>query len=124
MSKNECEKLFATEHWQGDLKISCCCAFFLVFANRDYLKASYNDEHCIWEVVGIREVPDFSTLEGDNEFYYKYAQYNREDDKEIGWMLSYEVLKNNILNIYFSSGLKVSLIYDCESESESIELST
>ena len=113
--------MYATEFWLEGKMVSCCCAFYLLFENKDCLKASYNDEHCIWEMSGTYEIPNFDVAEGNDEFGYKHVEYMRKDNGAIGSMLSYKVVANNALVINFSSGLEVRLVH--EHESEIIEMS-
>jgi hypothetical protein len=55
MNEVQCKKLYSLEHWQGNDLVSSYCAFYVLFTNGDCLKASYNDESCIWEVTGVRQ---------------------------------------------------------------------
>ena len=120
MNEVQCKKLYSLEHWQGNDLVSSCCAFYVLFTNGDCLKASYNDESCIWEVTGVKQNPNFSSLDGDDDFSYRYVEYGHSDDQAIGKLKSYEVIGNNYLCIRFSSGLEVSLVYDPKTEKESI----
>ncbi|MFD2166635.1 hypothetical protein ACFSJY_10195 [Thalassotalea euphylliae] len=123
MSNFECNKLYAKEFWLNGKIVTYCCTFYLLFENGDCLQATYSDEHYIWEVAGVKSVPDFLVAEGDHEFSYKYVEYARDDKKAIGYMLGYEVIGNDILVFKFSSGLEVKLIYSIENESETIKIS-
>ena len=58
MNDFTCTDLIAREFWVDGKLLEELVCFFLVFSNGDILKASYNDEVHIWELVGTNESID------------------------------------------------------------------
>ena len=123
MSATSCIKLLASEFWLHGEKIDDCSAFYILFENRDCLKAYYNDEHCIWELVGTYEKIDFTHAKGGESFTYPYTEYKRSNGEAIGDLISYKVTGRNVLSIEFSSNLTVTLKYDESTENATVQLS-
>ena len=122
MNINPVVKIVASEFWLNG-KLACpCCVLFIVFRNHDCLQALFNDEFEIWEVKGTHKVPDFVSPEHVTEYYYPYKDYTPNDMNDIGTLASYSVLDRTRLDLAFSKGVNVRLIYNEDSEETSIQV--
>ncbi|MDH5629158.1 MAG: hypothetical protein OEY96_03280 [Gammaproteobacteria bacterium] len=120
----KCISLLAREFWlNGEISSHCCC-FFIGFDDGTWLKALYNDELCLWELIDSDEVPDINNPVGDKSFYYPYKEYMPKELDNCGALINSELQNNNKLIINFSSNLQVVLQYDPIKEEESIEIRT
>jgi hypothetical protein len=114
-----CTRVVAREFWfQGKLVSPCCC-LFVCFESGNSLVASYNDELCTWELNESHEAVDFSSPEGDEEFFYPYRYYLDGPIKYKG-----SEAGENTMVVYFSGKVSIELSYCKEAETEEIKVNT
>lgn len=120
----ECVSLLAREFWlEGELQSSCCCIFF-GFNDGSWLKALYNDEVCSWEINDSDENPIQSRPLGDRKFWYPYKEYVPAHLQSLGELTGHLTQAPNKFVASFSSGVKLLLSYNDETESSHVQIIT
>jgi len=117
MSDLTCTDLIAREFWVDGKQIEELVCFFLVFNNGDILKASFNDEVYIWELVGTNQAIDLKYTD-----MYPTKNYTPNSSLPLGDLDNYIVEKSTKMKLNFSSGLQVVLIHDIETEKNSVKI--
>ena len=120
----ECTSFLAREFWLNGILQTRCCCLFLGFSDGSWKKALYSDESYSWELVESDETPSEENPLGDSEFCYPYKQYLPAGTKTAGELTEIELVTNNKLVVSFSSGIRLALLYDEETESEYVEVNT
>ncbi|WP_420589290.1 hypothetical protein [Bacterioplanoides sp.] len=120
----ECVSILSREFWlKGEKQTPCCCVF-IGFNDGSWEKALYNDESYTWELNSSDEIPNENHPLGDDEFSYPYKQYLPAELETAGTLSERQLVTNNELVVVFSSGLKLILSYNANTESEYIEINT
>ena len=117
MNDFTCTDLIAREFLVDGKLLEELVCFFLVFSNGDILKASYNDEVHIWELVGTNESIDLKHTD-----MYPTKKYTPNSSLPLGDLKNYIVEENSRMKLNFSSGLQVVLTHDIETEKNSIKI--